>query len=140
MVLHMLRRLMGDETFFAGLRDFYATWRYKKAGTDDFRVAMEKAGGRPLERFFDRWIFGAGIPTVRFSSQLDGSRLRVRFVQKAEVFDIPISVTISYSDGTSEDVIVTLTEATTETTISLKGTLRAVEVNKDGGALVEIEK
>ena len=62
MVLHMLRRLMGDEAFFAGLRDFYATWRYKKAGTDDFRVAMEKAGGRPLERFFDRWIYGSAIP------------------------------------------------------------------------------
>ena len=43
MVLHMLRRLMGDDAFFAGLRDFYVTLRYKKAGTDDFRVAMEKA-------------------------------------------------------------------------------------------------
>ena len=64
MVLHMLRRLVGDEAFFAGLREFYATWRYKKAGTDDFRVAMEKAGGRPLQRFFDRWIFGSDIPTV----------------------------------------------------------------------------
>ena len=37
MVLHMLRRLMGDRAFFAGLRDFYTTQRFKKAGTDDFR-------------------------------------------------------------------------------------------------------
>ena len=65
MVLHMLRRLMGDEAFFAGLRDFYATWRYQKAGTDDFRVSMEKAGGQPLDRFFDRWIYGSAIPTVQ---------------------------------------------------------------------------
>jgi predicted metalloprotease with PDZ domain len=140
MVLHMLRRLMGDEPFFAGLRDFYATWRFTKAGTDDFRVAMEKAGGRPLDRFFDRWIFGAGIPTVRFSSHVDGKGLRVRFEQAEEVFDIPITVTVSYADGTSEDVLVKLTEATTEMVIPLKGTMRAVDVNKDGGALVEIEK
>ena len=33
---------MNADAFFAGLRDFYATWRYNKAGTDDFRVAMER--------------------------------------------------------------------------------------------------
>ena len=42
MVLHMLRRLVGDEAFFAGLREFYATWRFKKAGTDDFSVAWRR--------------------------------------------------------------------------------------------------
>jgi hypothetical protein len=140
MVLHMLRRLMGDEAFFAGLRDFYATFRYTKAGTDDFRIAMEKAGGQPLDRFFDRWIYGSAIPTVRFTSQLDGSQLRVRFEQKGDIFDIPITVTIIYTDGTSQDVIVRLSEATTEQVIPLKSSLRAVEVNKDNGALAEIEK
>jgi hypothetical protein len=140
MVLHMLRRLMGDEAFFGGLRDFYATWRYNKAGTDDFRVSMEKAGGRPLERFFDRWIYGASIPVVRFSSQVDGSRLHVRFDQKGEVFDIPITVTITYVDGRSEDVIVKVIEATTEIVIPLKAAVRSIDVNKDGGSLAEIEK
>jgi Peptidase family M1 domain len=140
MVLHMLRRLMGDEAFFAGLRDFYSTWRYAKAGTDDFRLAMEKAGGQPLTRFFERWIYSGAIPTVRFTSQIDGSQLRVRFDQKGDVFDIPITVTIGYADGTSEDVIVKVTQATTERVIPLKGAVRSVEVNKDGGSLAEIEK
>jgi aminopeptidase N len=136
----MLRRLMGDETFFAGLREFYATWRYQKAGTDDFRVSMEKAGGQPLGRFFERWVYSAAIPTVRFSSRVDGTKLIVRFDQKGEIFDIPITVTIAYTDGTSEDVLVKLSEATTEQTIPLKRALRGVEVNKDAGSLAEIEK
>jgi predicted metalloprotease with PDZ domain len=140
MVLHMLRRLMGDEAFFAGLRDFYAAWRYSKAGTDDFRAAMEKAGGQPLERFFERWIYGVAIPTVRFSSEVDGTQLRVRFEQKGDVFDIPITVSIAYADGTAEDLIVKVTQATTERVIPLKGALRSVEVNRDGGALVEVGK
>jgi hypothetical protein len=140
MVLHMLRRLMGDEAFFAGLRDFYVTFRYTKAGTDDFRIAMEKAGGQPLERFFERWVFGSAIPTVRFTSLVEGTQLRVRFEQKGEVFDIPITVTIVYADGTSQEVIVKVSETTTEQVIPLKGAVRAVEVNKDNGALVEIEK
>jgi hypothetical protein len=140
MALHMLRRLMGDEAFFAGLRDFYATWRYKKAGTDDFRAAMEKASGRPLDRFFDRWIFGSGIPTLRFTSVTEGNALRVRFEQKGEVYDVPVLVTLNYTDGTSEDVVVAVTDTVTERTLPLKGSLRSVELNRDNGALAEIEK
>jgi hypothetical protein len=140
MVLHMLRRLVGDEMFFAGLRDFYATWQYRKAGTDDFRAAMEKAGGRPLGRFFDRWIFGSDIPAVRFTSRLDGDALRVRFDQAGEIFDIPIGVTITYTDGSSQTVYVAVTEKSSEQAIPLKGAVRAVEANKDNGALVVIHR
>jgi hypothetical protein len=140
MVLHMLRRLLGDEAFHAGLRDFYTTWRYRKAGTNDFRAAMEKAGGRPLERFFDRWIFGSTIPVVKYSSRVDGTTLHVRFDQQADLFDIPIAVTVNYNDGSSATVFVAVTEKTTEQAIPLKGAVRSVDVNKDGGALVEIEK
>ena len=141
MVLHMLRRLLGDEAFFAGLRDFYATFRYKKAGTDDLRAAMEKAaGGRSLERFFDRWIFASGIPTVRFSHVVEGSALKLRFDQRDEIYDVPIVVTITYADGTSEDVVVAVRDKTVEQVVDLKRPLRTVEANKDGGALAEIAK
>jgi Peptidase family M1 domain len=141
MVLHMLRRLMGDEPFFAGLRDFYTTWRFKKAGTDDFRAAMEKAaGGRSFERFFDRWIFSNGIPTVRFTSIVEGSNAIVRFEQKGDVYDIPITVTVTYADGTTEDVVVAVTEPSVERRLEMKRAIRSVEANKDGGALAEIVK
>jgi aminopeptidase N len=141
MVLHMLRRLVGDKAFFGGLRDFYATWRFRKAGTDDFRKAMEAASGRPLERFFETWIYGGTIPTIRFTVvQQSGSSLRVRFDQPGQVCDVPVTVTISYADGSSEDVIVPVTEESVEQAIPLKGTVRSVDVNRDGGALVEIEK
>src|SRR4029079_10851549 len=132
MVLHMLRRLLGDEAFFRGLRDFYATWRYKKAGTDDFRAVMEHAGGRPLTRFFEGWIYGSGIPTLRFGSSVSGNELKVRFEQKgSEIYDVPVTVTISYADGTSTDVVVAVTDRTVERTIPLKGAVRGVDVNRD---------
>ena len=140
MVLHMLRRLVGDEPFFAGLRDFYATWRYRKAGTDDFRVAMEKAAGRPLERFFDRWVFGSAIPQLAFASRISGSALTVHVDQKGDIFDIPLTVTIAYADGTSEDVIIVAADRTVERTIPLKGPVRSVDVNRDGGTLADIKR
>ena len=48
-VLHMLRRLSGDEAFFRGLRRFYRDSRFRKVGTEDFRLAME-ARERPVAR------------------------------------------------------------------------------------------
>ena len=67
-VLHMLRRLLGDEAFFRGLRRFYDGRRFQKAGTDDLERAMEAESGRVLDRFFERWIYGTDIPRIRYSS------------------------------------------------------------------------
>src|SRR5207244_11487684 len=64
-VLHMLRRLMGDEAFFRGIRRFYRTSRFHKAGTEDLRAAMEAEAGRPLDRFFERWIDGSALPKLK---------------------------------------------------------------------------
>ena len=70
-VLHMLRRLIGDDAFFRGVRRFYAESRFEKAGTDDLRRAMEAEAGRPLDRFFDRWIYGSALPHVTFASSVE---------------------------------------------------------------------
>ena len=72
-VLHMLRRLVGDDAFFRGVRRFYETSRFRKVGTEDFRRAMEAESSRPLERFFERWIYGSTLPTVQFSHHVEGS-------------------------------------------------------------------
>ena len=60
-VLHMLRRLIGDEAFFNGLRKFYRDSRFQKAGTDDFRAAFETvsaAQARAFRRSLDSRLDG----------------------------------------------------------------------------------
>jgi hypothetical protein len=87
-VLHMLRRLLGDEKFFSGLRRFYADRRYQKAGTEDLERALEAESGRVLDRFFERWIYGTDIPRVRYSTTIGDGAVTVRFEQAADlVFD-----------------------------------------------------
>jgi hypothetical protein len=140
-VLQMLRRLVGDEAFFAGLRQFYAEWRFKKAGTDDFRSCMEKASGRDLARFFESWIYTAEIPRVRFSSRVNGDgTLLVRFEHRGEVADLPVTVKVTYVTGDTDKVVVPVSERVVERTIRLKAGLRSVDVNQDGAALAIIEK
>jgi aminopeptidase N len=143
MVLHMLRRLIGDDAFFRGVRRFYAESRFEKASTDDLRRAMEAEAGRPLDRFFDRWIYGASLPQVSFTSRVektaDGDVLVTHFEQMGDVYELPVTVTLNYADRRSVDVIVPVTDRSVDTRVPLRGPLRGVEVNKDGAALATIK-
>jgi aminopeptidase N len=139
-VLHMLRRLIGDEAFFTGLRAFYAEHRYRKAGTDDLRLAMEAASGRPLERFFERWVLDTALPRVRITTAVKGDALEVAYEQTAEVFDLPVTITLQYADGSSEDAVVLLTEASGSQTLPLRAALRGVDVIRDDAALGTFER
>ena len=76
-VLHMLRRLVGDEAFFRGIRRFYVESRFTKVGTEDFRQAMEAESGRSLERFFERWIYGSTLPRLTFTLSRRSRRRQV---------------------------------------------------------------
>jgi hypothetical protein len=140
MVLHMLRRLVGDEAFFAGLRAFYEEWKFKKAGTDDFQRAMEKSSGRDLQRFFDTWIFGSDIPHAKFTYHVSGTEAVVRFEQHGEPVDVAVTVTVTYRSGITEEVVVVLSEKQTERTLALKGPVRRITANADNAALVVFDR
>ena len=139
-VLHMLRRLIGDEAFFAGIKRFYADNRFKKAGTDDLRKAMEAASGLELERFFERWIYDNGIPRLTYTTAVEGSELIVRFEQIGEIYDVPVTMSVTYTDGKTSEFIVVVNEATSVGTLALTGTVRSIEANPDGAAIAVIEK
>jgi hypothetical protein len=138
-VLHMLRRLLGDEIFFRGLRRYYAENRYQKAGTEDLQRAMEAESGRDLDRFFERWIYESGLPRIRYSTATDGRELVVRFEQVGPVFDVPVTVSLQYADKTVDE-IVPVTEAVVEHRLTLAGPLRSVGINDDHAALGDFER
>lgn len=142
-VLHMLRRLVGDEKFFAGLRHFYRDYRFRKAGSDDLRRVMEEESGMSLERFFERWIYGARYPTIRFAWEADesidpatgGPFVALRFEQAGEVFDVPVTVTLVYRSGARRSIVVALAEPVTTRRVPLDDKLLAIDINEDSAAL-----
>jgi hypothetical protein len=142
-VLHMLRRMLGDEVFFRSIRRFYTDHRFAKAGTADLRKAFELESGRSLEAFFDRWIMGQDLPTLSESHTIasDGGSVTVHLDQSpTHIFEFPVTVSLLYADGTSDDVTVTMSEAELTKTLPLKGKLRTVEVNRDRVTPVRVAK
>lgn len=159
MVLHMLRRLVGDETFFRALRRFYFEFRFRKAGTDDLQRIFEAETDRSLERFFERWVFEAGIPQVTFTytvappseavtgptacgtrSQATPLMAQLRFEQLGElVYDFPVTVSLRYENGEEEDVTVLVTDKVTERRVPLKQPVREIKA-VESDSLVEIRQ
>jgi aminopeptidase N len=139
-VLHMLRQLVGDEAFFRGLRRFYAENRFRKAGTDDLQRAMEEESDRRLERFFERWIWDSSLPRLRVTTSIEGQELLVKAEQAGEIFDMPLLVSVTYTDGRTEERIIAVTEALVEARLPLSGNLRQVEFNQDHATLATIDR
>jgi hypothetical protein len=138
-VLHMLRRLMGDDRFFAGLRRFYASSRFRKVGTEDLRSAMEAESGRSFERFFEQWIYGTQLAKLKFSYRVEGNDVVLHADQIGDVFDVPLTVTLQYADKRSVDVVMPVTEQSVDVRVTLTGALRTVDIKEDG-TLAEISK
>jgi aminopeptidase N len=100
-VLHMLRGVLGDETFWQGIRAYYAEFSSKNATTDDFRRAMEEASGRDLARFFRQWLYRGGLPRVEGGWRYAGSALEIdlRQTQDGEPFELEIPVALELEAG-----------------------------------------
>ena len=97
-VLHMLRREVGDEAFWKGIRAYYDEFRDRNAMTADFERAMEEASGKELGWFFEQWIFEAGHPLLEGGwSHAEGTlRVELRQAQPGgTVFVFPLDIGIA---------------------------------------------
>lgn len=67
MILHTLRRKLGDELFYAGLKEYLTANRHQPADTFALKRAFYKACGVDLSLFWDQWILSPGHPVFTYS-------------------------------------------------------------------------
>lgn len=76
LVLHQLRLWLGDSVFKAGLKQYLNSpelkWGF--ARTEDFQRAMESASGKPLQDFFNGWIYAEGVPELQIQVQVSSAQ------------------------------------------------------------------
>jgi aminopeptidase N len=107
----MLRGLVGDEAFWAGIRSYYRAHQDGHATTADFRREMERASGRDLRAFFDQWLTRGGVVRLGgdWSYRADTRTLVVRLVQRdqARTFSLPLQVGV-YTAGRAVPTVTTV--------------------------------
>jgi aminopeptidase N len=142
-VLHMLRGILGDDAFFAGIREYYRRYTHSTALTTDFQAVMEEVYGRGLEWFFQQWIYEPGYPVFAVGQEWrpagSGGELTVtvRQTQKAEwpTFRVPTELLV-VQDGREQRVPVELTERRTVVRVALPGgSAPTVVLDPDGWVL-----
>jgi aminopeptidase N len=108
-VLNMLRHLIGTESFWQGIRDYYKTYRDGNALTDDFRRIMERVSGEELGWFFDQWLRQPGHPVIkmewRWLPKEKSVELTLRQIQAGTFFRLPLEIElVSASEKTRSQV------------------------------------
>ena len=82
-IIQMLRRRMGDQRFFEMLAEMTKRYDRREISTDEFRLlAAEflppKSDDPKLETFFDEWIYGTGIPSLKMTYSMKGKAPALR--------------------------------------------------------------
>ncbi len=106
-VLYMLRRQMGEDAFWAGIKHYLEVNRGKNVVTADFAKAMEEATHENIDQFLGQWIYGAGAPKFDLSYTYDDAKhqvaLTVKQTQAREgrvgIFRVPAEVEITTAAG-----------------------------------------
>ncbi|MGH7506221.1 MAG: M1 family metallopeptidase [Longimicrobiales bacterium] len=142
-VLHMLRGLLGDETFFDGIQRYYTSHKQGTALTADLRLALEQASGRDLAWFFDQWVFSPGHPVLTVTWSWDDAAKQVAVtleqIQKAAwpTFRMPVTLAFDTPAGV-ERRTGEMAERTTVLRFPLPAAPTAVRVDPDGWLLEEV--
>jgi aminopeptidase N len=98
LILHMLRRDVGDSAFFGGIRAYYATFRDSTVLSSDFAAVMERSAGRSLQDFFRQWLLQPGYPRLRWTTKCTDGHLAIEIeqVQREEwglwTMDLPADI------------------------------------------------
>ncbi len=102
-VLHMLRQRLGDDRFWAGIREYYARYKDATASTTDFRLVMERVSGTDLRAFFQQWLYRGGVPRVEGTWRWDSAAKQVVVelaqTQVGEPFQLPVEIGITDAAG-----------------------------------------
>lgn len=72
-VLHMLRWELGDDAFFAGIKNYITdpAFSFKFVTTQDLISHLEEAADTSLAEYFDDWFYGQGFPEFQIIWQQD---------------------------------------------------------------------
>ena len=139
--LHMLRDLVGTETFWKGIRLYYARYRNGNANTADFRAVMEEVSGVKLDWFFDQWLRQGGLPTIAGTWSHSGGALRLdlRQTQPTYRFRLPLKVLLHFDDGSTQLAAVEMTATAQQFTLATEQVPSTVVLDPDTWVLLKAD-
>lgn len=118
--LHQLKYIIGEETFYKGMRRYYESWKFKHPEPHDFVRIMEKTSGMNLNWYYSYWVnttkkinYGirsiAPTPTETFVT-----------LERVGEFPMPVDLVVTMKDGSKEMYYIPLNETLTNKPVENK--------------------
>lgn len=81
-LLVMVRRLIGEQAFRAGLKSYFEKFAYQNTVGDDLWQELETASGQPIITLMNTWISQPGLPIVRIEQDNSAEQLTATLHQE----------------------------------------------------------
>lgn len=113
MVLHMLRKKLGDTNFYQGIQSYLSDpdLAFNYAKTEDFIPIMEAASGEDLTEFFDDWLYNEGYPSYSIEwTQPNPAQVQVQIDQtqshpSVSFFEAPVTLRLNGTGSETQDIV-----------------------------------
>ncbi len=102
LVLHMLRKYLGDDIFFSAIKIYLLENALQAVEIHHLRLAFEKASGEDLNWFFSQWLLSPGHPKLSISYDYNAEKsiaiVAINQAQDESAFRLPMAMDIYLSD------------------------------------------
>lgn len=142
-VLHMLRVMLGEDAFWAGVRRYTRENQRGLVDSEDLRDALERESGQELGWFFQQWVELPVVPELTVRSRWEDGKLVVTVRQavgpKRPAYTLPITVEIGTAEG-PQRISGWLDDEELELSQPLPAAPLYVAFDPDSGVLARVEQ
>ena len=133
-VLHMLRKYVGDDAFFASLNRYLTQNKLSAVEISKLRTAFEETTGEDLMWFFNQWFLKRGHPELRITHSYANGQVALRVQQTQDtlfqpVYRLPVTVAVWTGSNQPTEHHITVTKA--DQTFQLPASQKPVFVKFD---------
>ncbi|MFT4112180.1 M1 family aminopeptidase [Silvibacterium sp.] len=140
MVYHMLRGMVGDDSFSKILRATLSQYTDKSIRTTDFEKVAEAQSQQQLTPFFAQWLDGTGAPnfTDKYAIYRLGNNRGFRTIgeiqQDLDLFNMPVTLEIE-TEGKTETKKINVVGTDSQYVVDTFGRPRKVRIDPDNWVL-----
>lgn len=106
--LGQLRYIMGEDVFYPAMRTYFDEWKFKHPNDNDFIRIMEKASGLELDWYKEYFVYSTKRIDYGIKAVLEKDGKSFVTLEKVGKMPMPLEVSITYNDGSSEMVYIPL--------------------------------
>ncbi|SDR86341.1 Peptidase family M1 [Gillisia sp. Hel1_33_143] len=106
--LSQLGYIIGKENLQQTLHSYYDEWKFKHPSPNDFIRVAEKVSGAELNWYLNDWVNTTNTIDYAVKNISEENNATTATLERVGIMPMPLDVTVSYTDGTSENIYIPL--------------------------------